>query len=40
VVGAPIGARISTFVPGAIILRVLAVALAFVGLRLLLTALI
>jgi uncharacterized protein len=35
VVGAPIGARVSSFVPGAIILRVLAVALAFVGLRLL-----
>jgi uncharacterized membrane protein YfcA len=33
--GAPLGARLSTFVPGAVILRVLAAALAFVGLRLL-----
>ncbi|HEY5349152.1 MAG TPA: TSUP family transporter, partial [Candidatus Lustribacter sp.] len=39
VAGAPIGARLSTFVPGAVILRVLATALAFVGLRLILTAL-
>lgn len=38
-VGAPIGARVSNFVPGAVILRVLAVALAFVGLRLLVGAL-
>ena len=36
VVGAPIGARLSSFVPGAVILRILATALAFVGLRLLL----
>jgi uncharacterized membrane protein YfcA len=33
--GAPLGARLSTFVRGAIILRILATALAFVGLRLL-----
>jgi hypothetical protein len=38
-VGAPIGARVSNFVPGAVILRVLAVSLAFVGLRLLVGAL-
>jgi hypothetical protein len=38
VVGAPVGARLSTYVPGAIILRVLATALVFVGLRLLFTA--
>jgi uncharacterized protein len=35
VLGAPLGARLSTHVPGAIILRVLAAALAFVGVRLL-----
>ncbi|MGA2396319.1 MAG: sulfite exporter TauE/SafE family protein [Candidatus Lustribacter sp.] len=35
VVGAPVGARVSTLVRGAIILRILATALAFVGLRLL-----
>jgi uncharacterized membrane protein YfcA len=35
VVGAPVGARISALVRGAIILRILAAALAFVGLRLL-----
>jgi len=35
VVGAPVGARISALVRGAIILRILAVSLAFVGLRLL-----
>jgi len=35
VAGAPIGARISTFVRGAVIMRILATALAFVGLRLL-----
>jgi uncharacterized protein len=35
VAGAPIGARISAYVRGAVILRILAVALAFVGLRLL-----
>jgi uncharacterized membrane protein YfcA len=35
VVGAPIGARLSTLVSGAVILRILAVALAFVGARLL-----
>jgi uncharacterized membrane protein YfcA len=39
VLGAPLGARLSTYVPGAIILRVLATALAFVGLRLLISAL-
>jgi hypothetical protein len=33
--GAPIGARLSTYVRGAVILRILATALAFVGLRLL-----
>ena len=35
VAGAPLGARISALVRGAIILRILATALAFVGLRLL-----
>lgn len=35
VVGAPIGARLSRYVRGAIILRILATALAFVGVRLL-----
>jgi uncharacterized membrane protein YfcA len=35
VAGAPLGARISTRVPGAAILRILAVALGFVGVRLL-----
>ena len=35
VVGAPVGARLSIYVPGAIILRVLATALALVGIRLL-----
>ena len=35
VVGAPIGARLSVYVRGAVILRILATALAFVGLRLL-----
>lgn len=35
VAGAPIGARLARVVPGATILRVLAIALAFVGLRLL-----
>jgi uncharacterized membrane protein YfcA len=35
VAGAPIGARLSTYVRGAVILRILAGALAFVGLRLL-----
>lgn len=35
VAGAPLGARISAYVPGAAILRILAVALAFVGVRLL-----
>jgi uncharacterized membrane protein YfcA len=34
IAGAPIGARLSQFVPGAAILRVLATALAFVGIRL------
>jgi hypothetical protein len=34
IAGAPLGARLSQFVPGAAILRVLAAALAFVGLRL------
>jgi uncharacterized membrane protein YfcA len=33
--GAPLGARLSAFVPGAVILRILAAALGFVGLRLL-----
>ncbi len=33
--GAPLGARLSAFVPGNVILRVLATALGFVGLRLL-----
>lgn len=36
VIGAPFGARLSAHVPGPAILRVLAVALAFVGVRLLL----
>jgi hypothetical protein len=36
VAGAPLGARLSTFVRGAVILRILATALAFVGARLLL----
>ncbi len=35
IAGAPLGARLSQFVPGAAILRVLATALAFVGVRLL-----
>jgi uncharacterized membrane protein YfcA len=35
VLGAPLGARLAMFVPGAAILRILATALAFVGLRLL-----
>lgn len=35
VAGAPLGARLSTLVRGAVILRILAAALAFVGLRLL-----
>lgn len=34
--GAPLGARLSIFVRGAVILRILATALAFVGLRLML----
>ena len=39
VAGAPIGAALSRYVRGAIILRILATALAFVGLRLLISAL-
>lgn len=35
VVGAPVGARLSRYVRGAVILRILATALAFVGVRLL-----
>jgi uncharacterized membrane protein YfcA len=35
VAGAPLGARLATYVRGAVILRILATALAFVGLRLL-----
>ena len=37
VLGAPLGARLSRYVRGAVILRILATALAFVGVRLLLT---
>jgi uncharacterized membrane protein YfcA len=36
IAGAPVGARLATYVRGAIILRILATALTFVGLRLLL----
>jgi uncharacterized membrane protein YfcA len=35
IAGAPLGARLASLVPGAVILRILATALAFVGLRLL-----
>ncbi len=35
IAGAPIGARLSVYVRGAVILRILATALAFVGIRLL-----
>lgn len=35
VIGAPLGARLSVYVRGAVILRILATALAFVGVRLL-----
>lgn len=35
IAGAPLGARLSVFVKGAVILRILATALAFVGIRLL-----
>jgi len=40
IAGAPLGARVSVHVPGPLILRILAIGLAFVGLRLIFSAIV